>query len=1354
MTDNKDTRPDNGDAPLGAGPNEVERTLDDSDAPETPSQFLEKTQGGLSGDLNHTDSHDTTSTITSFGDSEEVPELLLDSAATSSHRFDLREQVGSGATSRVFAMHDYSLDRTVAVKFLRRRRGSKTEVRDRFLHEARVTASLQHPNIMPIYDIGVNAKGDLYFSMKKIEGCSLGDAIKRAQKGKLVPGDFATIDGRVRIFLKVCDALTFAHSRGFVHQDVKPDNIMLGEFGEVLLVDWGSARREHEPIFKKRLFGTLAYMSPEQAERRDSTHLSDVYCLGATFFHALLLRHPVWDPDPEKFWQKKRRGYIDEPTRNESRGVPAALLAIARKALEPEPAKRYQSVDAFAQDLKHWQAGLAVSAHRESLPQRFRRWYGHNQRIFWTASLLSSAVVCAALLLFQEKIKEMVTWRPFYTESFAYASPSDLSHRWTGYSSRDWINLSPEPLSESGAWRVDSGALTGDNVDGIDNIAFRQPIPGDIRVEWEVTALRHALNLNCFIAGNDRMSGYTFHVGGWGDPRRCVLTRLQAVVVDEALMDDPLTLGKTYAMRMEREGKHVRLFMNGRKVLDYRDAEDLHGPGHQSFGFEVNNTNAIRIGNVRVFHHPLPLKVSPIVTADRFYEQGLFAEARSQYLELMETYPQRDIAVGAEFKAARCLLRLDSVQRAEEAFELFDRRHPRNDLAPLALHERARLAELRRDTAASEQRYRELGARFPGHSVLRSVYFAMTNDRILRHEHWSNAVFRDSAYNGHLGQWLWHEAKRLRDLGTAFGLDTRDNEFINAAVDVLANLEGVPVEELREAFPAARRGAAQALLAQTNYEEILARYPDCELQAAEALYMLGEYEKVLSHYPEVSRWCGFAALRMGDAAAALQRYRTDRNVHTLALAQTGAYDELLNHMRNVDSVPRIYAYRTGRLTEYLASPDLGIIPRVAALCDPGGRPDSALPILAAYPGAGFFGLDLTRTDALMEAGRFEEARSFCCGKPSHEAQCGDALQQLGRIEEAAALLPFTVETQFMALLHRGEFDAFLARFPLMHDRGIAARWLAGRHEDILKAYPRRAPVCAQVMLSQHRYAEVLQRYPRERASCARALVALGRYDEVLAGYPDCRDECADALIAQGHIDKALERYPESRKACAQQLLLDRRFAEVVDRFADQTPEYAEALIRLDRAEEAPIDRGLFRVSLASKCDLLHLIALEKYIGQTRRTGASLAPKPHTFSSGRYFAKNRFAHFLLEPVLAGLRGDTTALTTACRTLMNDYQYRFGQQLWYEAAYLCGAIGDDAFVAQPWQLDIAERHAMVRALRSDLQGDTAAAAAQYDSAMRVWLEDRSLPRPEDHEPLLTSATARRFVQWRLNTVRDAR
>ncbi|MBA3935974.1 MAG: serine/threonine protein kinase [Planctomycetes bacterium] len=190
-------------------------------------------------------------------------------------RYEVGQRLGAGATGQVYAVLDRDLQRVIAIKVLAPEpSGADGKEAASFLNEARLTASLQHPNVTPIHEIDVDQQGRLYFSMKRVAGRSLGqeiaDSTLAARSARL-----ASPNAIVDIFIAIANALAFAHHAGIVHQDIKPDNIMLGAFGETLLVDWGSAVRLDSG--EMRLYGTPLYMSPEQARREGSDQRSDIY---------------------------------------------------------------------------------------------------------------------------------------------------------------------------------------------------------------------------------------------------------------------------------------------------------------------------------------------------------------------------------------------------------------------------------------------------------------------------------------------------------------------------------------------------------------------------------------------------------------------------------------------------------------------------------------------------------------------------------------------------------------------------------------------------------------------------------------------------------------------------------------------------------------------------------------------------------------------------------------------------------------------------------------------------------------------------------------------------------------------
>ena len=244
--------------------------------------------------------------------------------------------IGAGSMGVVLAAVDRTSARPVAMKVMVER-GDRDDAR-RFIEEARLTRSLDHPNVVPVYDLGVNEHDQVFYTMKLIDGISLRAALDLLRAGDRDTVAKYSLRFLVTVFLKVCDAIAFAHHQGVLHRDLKPDNIMLGRFGEVFVVDWGLARLldEATPAPRERT-GTPSHMAPEQL-RGDSDRIdrrSDIFSLGVILHQILTLALPG----------------AAAPA---ARPAPPALTAIAAKALSAEPADRYQSVWAMQRDIETW----------------------------------------------------------------------------------------------------------------------------------------------------------------------------------------------------------------------------------------------------------------------------------------------------------------------------------------------------------------------------------------------------------------------------------------------------------------------------------------------------------------------------------------------------------------------------------------------------------------------------------------------------------------------------------------------------------------------------------------------------------------------------------------------------------------------------------------------------------------------------------------------------------------------------------------------------------------------------------------------------------------------------------------
>ena len=334
--------------------------------------------------------------------------------------YTLVREIARGGMGQIYFGEDPQLERQVAVKVSSISEGGEDP---RFSKEAKVLAHLAHPNIVPIYNIGVDAQNRPFYSMKLVKGRTL-----QAVLNEIRDGDAAAVKEYPRatlltIFRKVCDAMAFAHAKGVLHRDLKPENIMVGEYGEVLVMDWGLAKvlgggdeviggskapakdtGDYGMTLEGEVMGTPQYMSPEQAEGMvaELDTRSDIYSLGGILYAILTLRPPIDGKTLNEVLTKVKKGEISSMvTKRGSKGdvtvgapvamgveIPGALQAVTLKAMATDRNKRYASVETFAVDIESYQNGFATTAEDAGAWKRVKLWVGRNKVLAGSAAAM------------------------------------------------------------------------------------------------------------------------------------------------------------------------------------------------------------------------------------------------------------------------------------------------------------------------------------------------------------------------------------------------------------------------------------------------------------------------------------------------------------------------------------------------------------------------------------------------------------------------------------------------------------------------------------------------------------------------------------------------------------------------------------------------------------------------------------------------------------------------------------------------------------------------------------------------------------------------------------------------------
>ena len=532
-------------------------------------------------------------------------------------KYKLGPVVAEGGMGVVREALDLSCRRVVAIKALPQNREIPKEDIARFIEEAQITSRLEHPNIPPIHELGYDTDQNAFYTMKFVRGITLTDVLLGIRKGKGTYAEQYPLSRLLNIFQKVCDAVAYSHSKGIAHCDLKPDNIMICDFGEVMVMDWGLACRIGSPLPVEkirsseeddrplrpgkidsttrtttgRVLGTPGFIGPERIRGGVTVDVrSDIYSLGATLYSILTLRPPISSDNISDLIRRILLGVIRRPVDWSQRAdpnspppsfphcpdgkIPEALSEVTMKCLALYPEDRYAAVQDLQQEVEAYQNG----------------------------------------------------------------------HIWHVVIDQDFKGEDPLARWEivGGVCEIKKGELHMSHGEP-QVLAFKGDLPVDVRIELEGREENVYLNsIGCFMSAVRNatpkelaLTGYKFELGGF-DNSANVLDRLGRQLARQ--QTSSIERGKTYRTRFERVGNHLRVVVNDRELFSIVDPDPLSGSDRTIVGLFGWLSETI-ITHVKISTLGVPWKSDVLDMADRQSLRGNYDVALALVKEVVESYP-------------------------------------------------------------------------------------------------------------------------------------------------------------------------------------------------------------------------------------------------------------------------------------------------------------------------------------------------------------------------------------------------------------------------------------------------------------------------------------------------------------------------------------------------------------------------------------------------------------------------------------------------------------------------------------------------------------------------------------------
>jgi serine/threonine protein kinase len=563
-------------------------------------------------------------------------------------KYRIIEEIDRGGMAVVYKAMQLDLDREVALKVLPANLTINRRFVDRFLSEAHAVAKLTHPYIVNIHEVAV--ENNVYFlAMDYIPGVNLYYHLNY-QKPKLIEV--------LEITAKLADALGYAHRQKIVHRDLKLNNVIMKDNTSPVLIDFGLAKAlesEEGTITKTgEIMGSPAYMAPERLFGTSTDARSDICSVGIMLYEMLTFKNPYLDP---RSIHQTTLNVIEAnpiPPRKLMMWLPPEIEAITLKAMQKDPAKRYQTMEELAEDIRRYQKGESVLANLPSLWSKSRRFIRRRWPFLVIVSLLLAFAASFSWLRYAQSKKERPYWQSIYRKAFSGLA---IGEEWSQY---------PGVSEKNPGWSVRNGELISPS--GPSFIRLDRAITRDASVEFDIRGVENNFfNAGFFFYGDSPDSGYAFHLFK-GPSAECGITFPGSGDLFSEYNPIDLVPAKRFHVVVERKENVITFRINGMIAARVCDFFLPLGARHQNMGFFVNGASCA-IDNLKICRYAVPLMPSAMSIAERFEERGAVGTAIEEYRDLLIEFSEADAAQDIQLHIAECYIRLGNYDKAEEIFK-------------------------------------------------------------------------------------------------------------------------------------------------------------------------------------------------------------------------------------------------------------------------------------------------------------------------------------------------------------------------------------------------------------------------------------------------------------------------------------------------------------------------------------------------------------------------------------------------------------------------------------------------------------------------------------------------------------